>query len=559
MKTNKLLGKFFKPFFAREACWFLCSGVLLAVASLFPEQYLGLLSAVLCASCMQRGVEVSQFPVRHGLLAGVVFHALAFYWLPDTMTLFGGFPSVVSYLLFFLFCVVSGFQFSVFAYLGAFMRNRALGSLCVPLAVSWMFAELAYPRLFPWAIGHTLIAAPEFAALAAYAGVPLCSVLVVWWGSVLTRIVQLRSGTYRTSLALLLFSVTSLLYVVGLSHIDASNAKEANAARLRVALVQGNLAVKEKGDVRLLNANIQRYRELSDSALSQGAELLLWPESVSNYWTPESLVSVRGTRFDPLPQRSAAILYGGLSYRERPADEYQSLMRNHSYFDTPEWREQLRYLRFNSVFALDANGSMLGSYHKKVLMPFGEYVPFSSWFPVLKTILPRTGDFTPGDKDQPIAFPGLARSDAAGTQVVPRVASLICYEDLIPELSREAVTHSANLLVNQTNDAWYGDTAAPYQHHLLAQWRAIESGRYLLRVTNTGLTAVVNAKGETQAALPIFEEGVLVDSVPLLSGSTVYSVFGDRPAWMISLLFVGYFFVTRARSSRESSPKSESE
>ena len=140
---------------------------------------------------------------------------------------------------------------------------------------------------------------------------------------------------------------------------------------------------------------------------------------------------------------------------------------------------------FNTAFFTDTKGRILARYHKQVLLAFGEYLPFAnllSWIPAM----PFADGFTPGPG--PVVF-HLPRS--------VRVAPLICYEDLMPELARKFVSETrANVLVNLTNDAWYGKSVGPWQHLRLAQSRAIETRRSLLRVTNTGVTSLVNAKGE---------------------------------------------------------------
>jgi apolipoprotein N-acyltransferase len=118
-----------------------------------------------------------------------------------------------------------------------------------------------------------------------------------------------------------------------------------------------------------------------------------------------------------------------------------------------------------------------------------------------------------------------------------KIAPLICYEDLIPELSRGFVREKkADLLVNLTNDAWYGRTVAPWQHARLAQLRAIETRRSLLRVTNTGVTSFINAKGEMVKTLPIFTSAVLKTEVEILQGETFYVRFGDWFAWGATIL-----------------------
>jgi apolipoprotein N-acyltransferase len=130
-----------------------------------------------------------------------------------------------------------------------------------------------------------------------------------------------------------------------------------------------------------------------------------------------------------------------------------------------------------------------------------------------------------------------------------RIAPLICYEDLMPDLSRKFVSEArTNILVNLTNDAWYGRSVGPWQHLWLAQSRAIETRRSLLRVTNTGVTSLVNAKGEIVQTLPMFTDAVMQSEVDILNGETYYVRFGDWFAWGLTAITVGIvlFQFTRA-------------
>jgi apolipoprotein N-acyltransferase len=129
------------------------------------------------------------------------------------------------------------------------------------------------------------------------------------------------------------------------------------------------------------------------------------------------------------------------------------------------------------------------------------------------------------------------------------VGPLICYEDLMPELTRAFVkTGKANVFVNLTNDAWYGRTVAPWQHARLAQWRAIETRRSLVRVTNTGITSVINPNGEMIQSLPLFKATVLKADVPLLDGETLYIRFGDWFAWSATLISLAVLLLSRKRT-----------
>ncbi len=171
---------------------------------------------------------------------------------------------------------------------------------------------------------------------------------------------------------------------------------------------------------------------------------------------------------------------------------------------------------------------MLGRYHKRVLLAFGEYIPLASLIGGLPGMPPIGEGFTPGKFEGTFALPRGARA-----------ATLICYEDLMPELSRRFVRDErANLLVNLTNDAWYGRTVAPWQHARQARWRALETRRSLVRATNTGVTTVIDPAGRMSAPLPLFAEGVLTATVPLLEMETAYVRYGDWFAWLMSLVTV---------------------
>jgi apolipoprotein N-acyltransferase len=122
----------------------------------------------------------------------------------------------------------------------------------------------------------------------------------------------------------------------------------------------------------------------------------------------------------------------------------------------------------------------------------------------------------------------------------PPVSPLICYEDIMPEFARAAVADkNANLLVNMTNDAWFGRTIAPYQHARLSQLRAIETRRTLVRVTNTGLTTIIDARGETVQDMPIYTPAVLTAKVELMEGKTPYVKFGDWFGWVVTVIALG--------------------
>jgi apolipoprotein N-acyltransferase len=270
-------------------------------------------------------------------------------------------------------------------------------------------------------------------------------------------------------------------------------------------MVQGNVSLREKHDVKYFSVNRQRYLDFS-AGISEKDLLVIWPESTITDWIPASASDARTVPELPFLGDGSAFLVGGLTWASR---------------------EHL----FNSSILVRPDGSVDAPYHKMILMPFGEYTPLGSVFPWLKDINATAGQFTAGLKPAVLSY---QLSDGSSVALSP----LICYEDIIPDLAKKAVQLGARLLVNQTNDAWFGNSVAPYQHHMIASFRAIETKRFLLRSTNTGLTAVVDPLGRTLASLLPFSEAILPMEINLMSYMTWYSTLPVESAWLL-LAIVG--------------------
>jgi len=171
-------------------------------------------------------------------------------------------------------------------------------------------------------------------------------------------------------------------------------------------------------------------------------------------------------------------------------------------------------------------------------MPFGEYLPLASAFPAIRRLSPETGGFTAGTGVSLFRLPGAVT-----------IGPLICYEDLLARLPRAATAAGAEVLLNILNDAWYGNTAAPYQHQALALWRAIENRRYLLRGSNTGVTSIIDAAGRVVAEGQLFRSLVVRGTIPRLQLTTVYTRYGDVFAWLVVAGAAGLLWRRRPRAA----------
>ncbi len=476
------------------------SGALLAAPFLYPSLFplawvalVPLLWAVQRAGGARRAFLLAW-------IAGALAHVLGFYWVDHTVRVFGGIPHGVSQIALLLY----SFGFSVHvAVFGLLVHVCGLGPLALFPPILWVAVEFFAPQLFPWHLANSQSAFLTLLQSADVAGPYGASFLVAWFNAVVYAAVFSRELTKSkltmsaAALAIALFGALSYGHL-RLKNVDA----EMRAApKLDIAAVQGSIDIGYKWNVAFLAANLKTYLDLTQK--TPGARLYLWPENTIESWVPDDMERLPPEMVPAMPAGSS-LIFGTISFTGRP--------------NTPEMKA------FNSVFLIDAQGRARGRYHKQALLAFGEYIPFA---PLLSHVpgMPPIGE-------------GFTRGEGPATLELPdgvKVAPLICYEDIMPELARRFVREKgANLLVNLTNDAWFGNTAAPWEHARLAQLRSIETRRNLVRVTNTGLTTIINPKGEMLQTLPLFSPGVLTAKVEIMGGETIYVKYGDWFAWMVA-------------------------
>jgi len=474
------------------------SGLLMGLAWNVP-------GTVLSALLGWAGTFLVVFLVRSGsrqyslmYVSGVTANVLGFHWLVMTIADFGGFPVAAAALVFTLFVLISSIQYLIFVFiyrnLGQFLEKWALKA-----AVAFTLSELISLRIFPWHFGHTQIAFIPLAQIADIAGVLLITFLMFLCAEALIK-AFLEKETKAP------FALASVIFVAGLAYgfERAATFSHLEGPKQEVALIQANISIEEKHNMKFFMDNKERYVELSKK-IARPNLLIIWPETVVMDWIDAKITSsLDDYRLPTLDDVS--MLIGSLTYSSR---------------------EELH----NSAVAIYNDQTIPAPYHKKILMPFGEYMPFEKTFPWLRELNPAMGNFTPGSGVTVFDFP----MKHLGRNL--KVSPLICYEDVIPGLAREASRQGAELLVNLTNDAWFGDTVAPHQHHLIASFRAIENRRFLLRSTNSGLTAVVNPIGQTVSQIPPFEEGIIEEKIIPLNEKTLYTEYiGQKPWWLLLII-----------------------
>jgi apolipoprotein N-acyltransferase len=489
-------------------------GVAIALGWLVPETAASALLGWLGAFLLIYSVRARRAYVP-AYCCGLALHVVGFYWIYQTVAVFGDFGALASALIFTGFVATGALMFSVFAFvhhnLGPGLDRFALRS---PIAM--VVAELVTIRLFPWHIGHTQIAFVPFAQVAGLAGVMLITFVLFWCAEVLVRLIifQERRRTFLLPAGALASSLAYGLVMMRTFAFPSGTEQE-------VLLVQGNGSAIAARDVETAQRTLDRICRLTRNA-AQPDQLIVWPEGVIPAYFPADVGSVRNEPMLPWLANGSAFLVGGYSY--------------------------LGQDRYNTAFAVYRDGRVPMPYFKQILIPFGEYIPGAGLLPWLKGLNNRAGIFAAGTEVKVFDY-RLGRREKSR---ILKASPLICYEDIVPSLAREATRRGAQLLVNLTYDTWFGRSAAPFQHHLIAVFRAIENRRFLVRATDSGYSAVVDPLGRTIAHIPAFAEGTAAAKVVALDYSSPYTQYvGEKPWW--ALLVVAGGLVARNRVRRRES------
>jgi apolipoprotein N-acyltransferase len=315
-----------------------------------------------------------------------------------------------------------------------------------------------------------------------------------------------------------LLLVAPIAAVYGYIRIRAVQQGIAAAPKAHVGIVQANMSLYGKRHE--LEEGLRRHLDLTKQLNStRRLDLVVWSETSVMRAVEESNYAIEVPRAFSTKLGVPALVGSVLV---RPVED------------------QREYVFFNSALATDANGNVTGRYDKTYLLAFGEYLPFADTFPVLYAWSPNSGHFSKGTSLDAVKIDG------------HWVSTNICYEDLMPGFVNKMFRHhDADLIVNMTNDAWFGDSLEPWQHLALAQFRAVEQRRYLIRSTNSGISAFVDPTGKVLANTGAFEQAALSHDVAWLQGKTVYRVIGDVPWWAACLASTILAFRRRRRTEPE--------
>jgi apolipoprotein N-acyltransferase len=450
-----------------------------------------------------------------GWTAGFTMTMTGFYWLLEMLETFSGFPTAISFVFMAILCAYQAGRIALMGWLVGRAQQRGW-SFHLAFALAFIASELIFPLLFPWYFGATVHQIPALTQVAEIGSPIAVGLVLVAANLALAEPFRVRlhgaSPNLRRTAALALVPVVAALY--GFVRIGQVDAQVATAEPLQAGIVQANMSLmgKREDPGEGLRRHLRLSRELEEGG---PLDLMVWSETSVTGAVRESEVEEiyprRFTRLLRTPTIFGAVLV-------RPVDDPRS------------------YVLFNSALITDEGGAIRGRYDKTFLLAFGEYLPLADTFPILHEWSPNSGRFTPGSSIRTLPL-----GDKA-------VNVHICYEDVVPAFVNAMMrADPAQLLVNITNDAWFGDSTEPWIHLALAKFRAIEHRRFLIRSTNSGVSAFVDPVGRVVAHTGTYTEEAIRAKLAWMDGRTPYQITGDGPWWLATAMAGLFAFVRRDR------------
>jgi apolipoprotein N-acyltransferase len=454
-----------------------------------------------------------------GLLTGLVHYLTLIYWLAHTMSTYGHLPFYISLPILFLLSFYLAIYIALFSMT---VTRLCLSPISLFFTAPLMWVSLEYIRSFlftgfPWELlGYSQFNMLHIIQISDIFGVYGISFCIVLFNTTLFLIylglagkdwkeknVRIKQAVGATAAVTVIFAA---VWGYGNQRIHRLHELSVNSPSIKATVIQGNIDQAKKWDPAFQRSSTIKYIHLSLRSKNLKPDLVVWPETATPFY------------FTKNTELSDLVLSG---VRETGTDFL---------IGSPAFNiEKNKIEYYNSAFLVDAAGNVTGRYDKAHLVPFGEYVPLKKWLPFVGKMVESVGDFRAGEKGRTIQWKNF------------RIGVLICYEIIFPPLSRAMVQNNASILVNLTNDAWYGKSSAPYQHFSMAIFRAVENRRSLVRAANTGISGFIDPSGSVIESSHLFKDAVITQKVPMLEVKTFYSRFGD--VFAMACLGLSVFFI----------------
>ena len=455
-----------------------------------------------------------------GFITGMVFYTWGLSWINNTLINYGNLPSVVSFMVLGLLAAYLSFYTALFCYLirRVCKENRGLFFLFAPvLWVSLEYIRSTHSEFgFSWlGLGYSQFKTLHVIQMAEITGVYGISWLIM----LLNAGLYLAWKTWREpgNVGARFISVTLLVFACwwGYGSLAMNRPNTDKNSGLTVGLIQVNVEQFMKWNPVFQKVVMGKYRDLTLVAAQSKPQLIVWPETAMPFYYNQHPV---GTEFvnDLARQTQTPILFGS------PHKENKDGHTTH----------------YNSAYLVSETGDTQNRYDKIHLVPFGEFVPFRKLLFFVEKMVEMIGDFGRGKE--------ATLFDVAGY----KAGVSICYEIIFPDLIRQAVKNGADFLINITNDAWFGKSAASYQHMSMGALRAVENRVPIVRAANTGISGTIDANGALRDETDLFVEAAKITKItPRQRGLTFYTAYGDVFSWICLVLTVVLPFIQRQQNS----------
>jgi apolipoprotein N-acyltransferase len=454
---------------------------------------------------------------KTGFLTGLIAHVGILYWISHVVVQYGYLPVYTGIAAMLLLAAYLSLYTACFSLGVVFLRARG-HALYLSAPLLWTILEFARSHLltgFPWEnLAHSQYLYGDIIQIADITGAYGITFTIVLINTVLFNVLAAHFRREKYPAAEIATACAILVVIYGYGLFRTSDIQESlkRASTVEVALVQGNIDQNIKWDARYQSETLEIYRTLSIRAIPAQGGLIVWPETAVPFYF-ERPGPLQAAVFDLARISGRTLLFGSPSYVE--GNGMVSFM--------------------NSAYLLRSDGVVEGRYDKVHLVPYGEYVPLRKLLPFIGKLVAGVGDFRPGKGFEPLVSDG------------HRFGVLICYEAIFPEAARDYKRKKADLLVNITNDAWFGRTSAPYQHLSMTVFRAVENRLYLVRAANTGISAVIDPVGKILERTGLFERTVLKGRVKFIDEKTFYAAYGDLFVYLCGIALIPYCFTKQRR------------
>jgi apolipoprotein N-acyltransferase len=450
-----------------------------------------------------------------GFVAAAVELFILLIWIPPVLDRYGGLSTALAWIAYGLVVSLLACYPAVACAITKRLMIRGGNAFLLLFPAIWVLLEFAQSVSpfggIPWlSAGYSQTGYLPIMQMADITGVYGLSFLILWTNAAIAFLC-LNAGR-RTSYAPALVAGIAIAASLVYGHYSLRRWGSFRPVH-HVAMLQGNISFDDPEELQVEKFR-KGYLRMADS-LKKNIDLLILPESPTPVLFQED-TSYRQELYVMAKRYPLGLIFNNIDLRELEGERQY----------------------FNSAFFLDGNGMLKGIYDKMHLVPFGEYIPLKTLFFFSEIVSKDVGEFHAG-RDFRIVEIGNHPSNA-----------IICFEAVFPSLVRRFVEKGSQLIVNLTNDGWYGRSVAPYQHLEIVRWRAVENRRYLLRATNSGFSAVIEPTGIIQSSTGLMQEGICEGRFAFLSERTIYTRYGDVLVFLCAIISMGSLILAEIKYAK---------